>query len=112
MSDFRFRGAVIALLLGVNAALMPGCAVTDGGYGYRSDVSIGLDYYEPWWGDEGGFGGYGGWGPGYRVGPPRQRMTRPPFGPPHRGGYRPPPGGHPVPTIPSRPHPGGQRPRR
>ena len=121
MSYLQIRGAVIALLLGLNTFLLAGCAVTDGGYGYSTDVRIGLDYYDPWIGDDGGYGVYGGyggwrgWGPGYRVGPPRQIMPRPDFDQrrlPHPGGYRPAPGGHPVPTIPSRPHPRGLLPRR
>jgi hypothetical protein len=107
---------VIALLVGLNTCLLASCAVTDGGYGYSTDVHIGLGYYDPWLGYDRGYGGYGGgWGPGYRVGPPRQIMPRPGFErgrPPHPGGYRPAPGAHPVPTIPSRPHPRGQQPGR
>jgi hypothetical protein len=112
MTELGARGAAIALLIGANTLLLGACAVTDGGYGYRTDVRIGLDYYDPWLGDS---GGYGGWSPGYRVGPPRQFMSRPDFDrihAPPRGGYRPAPGAHPVPTIPSRPHPRGPRPRR
>ena len=109
MTHLRARGAVIALLIGLNTFLLASCAVTDGGYAYSTDVRIGLDYYDPWFGD------YGGWGPGYRVGPPRQITPRPDFDggrPPHRGGYRPAPGAHPIPSIPSRPHPRGPQPRR
>jgi hypothetical protein len=112
VSYLRIRGAAIALLLGLNTFLLAGCAVTDGGYGYSTDVRIGLDYYDPWFGN---YGDYGGWGPGYRVGPPRQIMPRPDLDrgrPPHPGGFRPAPGAHPVPTIPSRPHPHGPRQRR
>ena len=112
MTYLHIRGAVIALLIGLNTFLLASCAVTDGGYGYSTDVRIGLDYYDPWFGN---YGDYGGWGPGYRVGPPRQIMPRPDFDRgrlPHRGGYRPAPGAHPVPSIPSRPHPRGPRPRR
>jgi hypothetical protein len=108
----RVRGAAIALLLGLNTFLLASCAVTDGGYAYSTDVRIGLDYYDPWFGN---YGDYGGWGLGYRVGPPRQIMPRPDVDrgqPPHRGGYRPAPGAHPLPTIPSRPHPRGPRQRR
>jgi hypothetical protein len=112
VTPLRARSACIALLLGLNGVLLTSCAVTDGGYGYNTEVRVGLDYYDPWYGD---YGGYGGWGPAYRVGPPRQIMPRPDFdrGPPRReGGYRPPPGTHQVPTIPSRPHPRGPRIRR
>ena len=115
MTCLHIRGAAIALLIGLNTGLLAGCAVTDGGYAYRTDVRIGLDYYDPWFDGYGGYGGFGGWGPGYRVGPPRHIMPRPDFDrvrPPHRGGYRPAPGAHPVPSIPSRPHPRGPRPRR
>ena len=110
MTNLRIRGAAIALLLGLNMFLLASCSVTDGGYGYSTDVRIGLDYYDPWFGN---YGDYGGWGPGYRVGPPRQIMPRPDFDRgPHRGGYRPAPGAHPGPSSPSRPHPRGPRPRR
>ena len=111
MTRLRARAASIAVLLVLNTSWLAGCAVTDGGNAYRTDVRIGLDYYDPWFGD---YGGYGGWGPGYRVGPPRQIMPRPDFdrGRPPRGGFRPAPGAHPIPSIPTRPHPGGPRPRR
>lgn len=108
MIHLRAHGAVISLLVGLNTFLLASCAVTDGGYAYRTDVRIGLDYYDPWFGD------YGGWGPGYRVGPPRQTQRRPDVdrGHPPPRGYRPAPGAHPIPSIPSRPHPRGPRPRR
>ncbi len=108
MTDLRIRGTAAVMLLGLNIFLMASCAVTDGGYAYSTDVRIGMDYYDPWFGD------YGGWGPGYRVGPPRQIMPRPDFDrgrPPHRGGYQPAPGTHLIPSIPLRPHPRGLRPR-
>jgi hypothetical protein len=102
------RWSGLVLLAGLSAALLSACAVTEGGYAYTPEVRIGLDYYEPWPGD------YGAWGPGYRVGPPRHPMPRPDVdrgrAPPRD--YRPPPGSHPLPSIPSRPHPRGQRPRR
>jgi hypothetical protein len=109
VTPLRGRGAVIALLFGLNTFLLASCAATNGGYASSTDVHIGVDYYDPWFGD------YGGWGPGYRVGPPRRIMPRPDFDggrPPHGAGYRPAPGAHPIPTIPSRPHPRGPRPRR
>ena len=109
-SSFRARGAVIALLVGLNTLWLASCAVNDGGYGYSTDVRIGLDYYDPWMGD------YGGWGPGYRVGPPQRIMPRPDFNsthpPPPRASYWTAPGVRPIPSIPSQPHPRGQRPKR
>jgi hypothetical protein len=95
---------VIALLIGLNTFFVAGCAVTDGGYAYRADMRIGLDYYDPWFGD---YGDYGIWGPGYRVGPPRHLVPREDLDrgrPPHRGGYLPAPDAHPIPSIPSRRH--------
>lgn len=110
MIHLRTRGAAIALLIGLNTFWLAGCAVIDdGGYGYNTDVRVGMDYYDPW------LGGYDDWGPGYRVAPPRQTVPRPDFGrdrPSHQGGYRPAPGSHAVPTIPSRPHSRDGRPRR
>jgi len=89
---------MIALL-----TLPVGCAV-DGGYGYSPAVSVGvgLDYYEPF-----GFD-YGGWGRGYDVGPPRG-------GEPHRGvaparGFRLAPQGRAMPSIPSAPRASRARP--
>lgn len=91
-----------ASLIGLIALLVlpVGCAV-DGSYRSGSPVSVGvgLDYYEPF-----GFD-YGGWGPGYHVGPSRGGM-------PHRGvapgrGFRSAPPGRAMPSIPSAPHSGG-----
>jgi hypothetical protein len=89
--------ALVALLV-----LPAGCAV-DGGYGYGPNVSVGvgLDYYEPF-----GFD-YGGWGRGYNVGPPRG--GGPHFGGPGRG-WHPPPPGHAMPSIPTGPRSRGRRP--
>lgn len=107
MTHWRLRMTGIALMFGLNTVLLASCAVTDGGYVDSPNVRIGVDYYDPWFGD------YGGWGPGYRVGPIRQ------IGPRHDGdgghqprGYRPAPGTHQIPSIPSQPHPGGPRRRR
>lgn len=73
------------------AAALAACAVEGVGYG-GGDVGVSYvgGFYEPF-GYE-----YGGWGPGYRIGPPR-----------NRGGGR---GGAPgrgVPSIPTTPHGGG-----
>ncbi|MFJ2990839.1 hypothetical protein ACIPF8_23540 [Collimonas sp. NPDC087041] len=92
-------------MIGIFAALTAGCAVSDGGYGgygYSGGVGVGLDYYEPFGGD------YGGWGPGYQVGPFRG-------GGDHRGGggrggqhaFRSAPASHSMPSIPSRGGGGG-----
>lgn len=79
-----------------------GC-VADGGYAYPPAVSVGvgLDYYEPF-----GFD-YGGWGPAYRVGPPREGMRRPESGLGH--GYRLAPTGRALPSIPTIPRADGGR---
>ena len=99
-----YRALRPAALIGLVALLtLPaGCAV-EGGYAYGPAVSVGvgLDYYEPY-----GFD-YGGWGPGYDVGPPRG-------GAPHRGvgpgrGFRPAPPGRAMPSIPSAARSGGAR---
>jgi hypothetical protein len=95
----------LVLLSGVFGALAAGCAVGPGGYGYDNNVGVGIgaDYYEPYYGD------YGGWGPGYRVGPPRgdghDRNTGGLRGSP--SSYRPAPASRPTPSIPSRGRPGG-----
>jgi hypothetical protein len=105
----RIQGLLIAALIGLNGMALTGCAVPDGSQAYYStDLRIGLDYYDPWFGD------YGGWGPGYRVGPPRQIMRLPDPGHDRRPprGFRPAPGSRPIPSIPSRPHPRGPRPPR
>ena len=101
------RWSATAVLAGLFIVLSPGCVV-GGEYGYEGNVGIGLGYYEPYGID------YGGWGPGYHVAPSRGNdrsrdrgagQQRPPT-------YRPAPGSHTVPTIPSRPRPGNPRPNR
>ena len=57
MTYLQIRRASIALLIGLNTFLLSACAVTDGGYGYSTDVRIGLDYYDPWFGNYGDYGG-------------------------------------------------------
>ena len=108
MNTLLLRKCATALVAGLFALLASGCAVYDGGgYGYRSSVGIGIDYYEPFGGE------YGGWGPGYRVAPFRGGSARMDRGGEHRrdraGGH---PGGHAyrsappsrsMPSIPSRP---------
>jgi hypothetical protein len=93
-----------AALIGMVALLVlpAGCAVEGGSaYGPAVSVGVGLDYYEPF-----GFD-YGGWGPGYNVGPPRAGAPRG-GGAPGRG-WRPAPPGRAMPSIPSAPPRGGAR---
>jgi hypothetical protein len=56
--------SALSLVVGSLSLLAAGCVVSDGGYGYGYDgsVGIGASYYEP-------YDDYGGWGPGYRVAP-------------------------------------------
>jgi hypothetical protein len=109
MKRLRSRFATFALLIGVNLFLVAGCAVTDGGYGYSSGyssgVSVGVDYYNPSYGD------YGGWGSGYRVGPYRNGAQRHDFRRDRQRsrGFRPAPRARAIPSIPSRPHNRGSR---
>lgn len=109
MNSLLLRWSAIAFVIGLFAILSSGCAVYGGGYGYDGSVGvgIGLDYYEPY-GVE-----YGGWGPGYRVGPSRDGDHRPDRGggplPPHA--YRSAPASHSMPSIPSRSRSGGSESR-
>ena len=107
MNILLLRWSAIAFVIGLFIVLSTGCAVTAGGYGYDGDVGIGLDYYEPYGAD------YGGWGPGYRVGPFRDGANRQ-----NRGGgqssahaYRSAPASRSMPSIPSRSRSGGSRSR-
>jgi hypothetical protein len=103
MNISSLRWLAIAFVIGLFTTLSSGCAVTgDGyGYGYDGDVGIGLDYYEPYGGD------YGGWGSGYHVGPYRGGDHRPGRGGGHAPShaYRSAPASHSMPSIPS--HGGG-----
>jgi hypothetical protein len=90
------------LLAGTVLVAAAGCAVTEGGYGYDGSVGVGVDYYEPFGFDYGGWGpGYGGVAP-YRGGGPRGGS------PPGRS-YRPAPSGRAMPSIPSGSRSGGGR---
>jgi hypothetical protein len=82
------RLPVLALLAVAAMALVAGCAVSDGGYGYGS-----VDYYEPY-----GFG-YGGWGPGYGVAPFRGDHRFVGFHGAHA--FRGAPAGRPMPSLPA-----------
>jgi hypothetical protein len=107
---FLLRFSAIAFVIGLFSILSSGCAVTEGGYGYDDGMSIGigLDYYEPYGVD------YGGWGSGYRVGPIRGGDHRPDRGgsrsPPHA--YKSAPASHSMPSIPSRSRAGDARSHR
>ena len=94
---FVLIGAAL-LVLGTS-----GCAV-DGDYGWNPNVTVGVgvDYYEPFGYD------YGGWSPGYQVGPPRLGIPRGGRGPDRA--YRPPPPGRQMPSIPSGPRRRDDRP--
>jgi hypothetical protein len=107
----RARRVAITLLLGLTTLLWNGCAATYDGYGYDAGPGIGRNYYDPM------YGGYGVWGPGYRVAPfgyGGYGFGRPGYGPgrPPPRAYMPAPGVRPIPSIPSRPHGRGSRPRR
>jgi len=123
LQNARYRVLLIGMALLSNGLV--GCAVQGdyayGPHGPASSLNIGLDYYEPF-----GFD-YGGWGPGYYLGPPlvspgrgrfprdgpapnnRPPNERPPRdGPTHDGDarnhlWRPAPPGHAMPSIPAGP---------
>jgi hypothetical protein len=113
MSARPMKGILCASLIVVWALLASGCAVGGGEYGYDSGggVGVGFDYYDTYGGD------YGGWGPGYRVGPHRdrggdhgQRAPEPSRGRPSGShSYHAPAAGRSVPSIPSGVRGGGIR---
>jgi hypothetical protein len=104
MNTLFSRWSAIAFVIGLITLLSSGC-VTGGGY--VDGVGIGVDYYEPYRPD------YGGWGPGYRVGPFRDGDHRPDHGDFHPAAhaYRAAPPSHSIPSIPSRSRSGGSRSR-
>jgi hypothetical protein len=89
----------LAGLLGiVMVTILEACVVGGGGYeGGGVEASYGVDFYEPYGYD------YGGWGPGYRVGPPHGGEGRPDH---YRAGsapaYRPAGPSRSMPSIPTR----------
>lgn len=87
------RWSATALVIGLFTVLSSGCVVPDGGYGYGGGVAVGVDYYEPYGAN------YGGWGPGYQVGPFRGGGHPAGHGGSHA--YRSAPASHPMPSIPS-----------
>jgi hypothetical protein len=113
MTRFATRMLFVSAFAALGASV-GGCVA--GGYEDGSQyeggavVGYGVDFYEPY-GYE-----YGGWGRGYRVGPPgRGRDIHPDAGRPgdaHRGGgrpaYHPAPSGHAMPSIPTAPRGGGR----
>lgn len=103
MNTLLVRWSAIALVIGLFTFLLVSCAVTGDGYGYDGRVGVGVGYYEPY-GYYGPYGAYyGGWGPGYHVGPIHGNNYHPaPGGRSTPHAYKPPPGGHPPPSIPSR----------
>jgi hypothetical protein len=108
---------VLATLVAALGASLGGCVAAgyDGSSGYYDggvEVGYGVDFYEPYGYD------YGGWRRGYRGGPPlrgRDDHGRPddhghlddrghPDGrPSHSPAYHPAPAGRPMPSIPSSP---------
>jgi hypothetical protein len=103
------RRNCLAVLAALALVALLGCAGYEGGYATSGEWRVGVDYYDPWFGD------YGGWGPGDRVGPPRGRtILQPDYVQGHRlpRGYRPAPRAQPVPDIPQRPRTRGPRPKR
>ena len=106
----RFMGwLAIAIVSGSIMFLSSGCVATaDGGYAPNVTVGVGLDYYDQFGYD------YGGWGPDYAVGPYRGGGARPRRGDGNPGhaaghGFRPAPPSHQTPSIPSGPRAGGRR---
>jgi hypothetical protein len=100
------RRTAIALFIGGCAALPLACVAPGGGYAYDNGVDVGVDYYEPYGAD------YGGWDSGYQVGPYRDGGHW--GGERGRGGsaphgYRSAPASRPMPSIPSGSRSGGSR---
>lgn len=67
MNILLSRWSATAFVIGLFTVLAAGCVVPGGGY----DAGYGLDYYEPYGID------FGGWGPGYHVAPYRDGDHRP-----------------------------------
>ena len=88
------RWSAPAFVIGLFAVLASGCVVPGGGYG---EAGYGVDYYEPYGID------YGGWGPGYYVAPYRDRDHHPEGreGRESRPAYRAAPPSHAIPSLPS-----------
>jgi len=97
------RLLTLAFVVGTLTFLLSGCIATGG---YYDDGGIGAVYYEP------PDVVYGGWGPGYHVAPYRGDHHRSPSEGGHAAerAYRSAPPSHSVPSIPSKPRPGGSHP--
>jgi len=97
VSALLSRWSAIGFAIGLFTVLSYGCVVPGVGYGYGDAIGLGLDYYEPYGVN------YGGWGPGYQVAPFRGGAQRPATGggraSPHA--YRSAPASRSVPSIPS-----------
>jgi hypothetical protein len=97
MPFVNHRLAWLALMTPI--LLIPSACAYDPGYGYAGpNIGVGIDYYEPF-----GFD-YGGWGGNYRTGPPRGGGRA--FGNGNHA-YRSAPASHAMPSIPSAPRGGG-----
>lgn len=103
MNSWLLRGATTALVIGLVAVLSSGCVLPAGEYGYGSEVGYGLDYYEPY-GLE-----FGGWGPDYEVAPYREgeHHPAPHAEQPAAHAYHAAPPSRSMPSIPSRSRPSG-----
>ncbi len=101
------RMRLAGLFLLAPLAVLPSACTVEPGYGYGygdvsgGNVGLGIDYYEPF-----GFD-YGGWGPGYRTGPPRGGARFGGGGPGFPHSYRSAPSSRAMPSIPSGPRGGG-----
>ena len=106
MTARRMGWSGTSIVAGWLVLLSAGCVATaDDGYGYAPNVSvgIGLDYYDQYGGD------YGGWGPDYGVGPWRGGGPRPRRGEAGGGhGFRSAPASRAMPSIPSAARAGGR----
>src|SRR5208282_5261376 len=105
MNTLLLRSSAIVFVIGLFAVLSSGCVVSGEGYGYNDGGGIGVDYYEPYSAD------YGGWEPGFQVGPVRDGGHRPDRGggPASSHAYRSAPASHSMPSIPSHSRSGGSR---
>jgi hypothetical protein len=101
------RWLALPFVLCTLTAMLSGCFLPGGGYGYDDGGGIGAAYYEPF-----GFN-YGGWGHGYQVAPVRGGDHRPTSGGGHTSArtYRSAPASHSMPSIPSHSRSGGSRSR-
>jgi hypothetical protein len=107
MTTSSLRRSTVALVVSGLMALPAGCVAPGPGSGYAYDngAGSGVDYYEPY-----GFD-YGGWDSGYQVGPYRDHGR---FGDRGRGNptghsYRSAPASRPMPSLPSGARSGGGR---